>query len=75
MPAMLEKVYEVLKAICAHLKSDLPEHVVLLLWKLALFGMQIEMTDVKQNVFFLLIKLLSEYSDLLIPRIDDKTIK
>jgi hypothetical protein len=72
---MLEKVYEVLKAICAHLKSDLPEHVVLLLWKLALFGMQIEMTDVKQNVFFLLIKLLSEYSDLLIPRIDDKTIK
>lgn len=75
MPEMLDKVYEVLKVICGHLKSDLPEHIVLKLWKIALFGLQIEMTDVKQSVFFSLIKLLSDYSELLIPRIDEKTIK
>lgn len=75
MPEMLDKVYEVLKVICGHLKSDLPEHIVLKLWKIALFGLQIEMTDVKQSVFFSLIKLLSDYSELLIPRIDDKTMK
>jgi len=75
MPEMLDKVYEVLKVICGHLRSDLPDNVVIKLWKIALFGLQIEMTDVKQNVFFSLIKLLSDYTELLIPRIDDKTMK
>lgn len=75
MPEMLDKFYEVLKVICGHLRNDLPDNVVIKLWKIALFGLQIEMTDVKQNVFFSLIKLFSEYTELLISRIDDKTMK